>query len=417
MGQEASVPVNHDDLLEEQARAPPSHTLEGDTSIGGNRAGLSAGQSNRSSRKIMGAMFRQSNNNIGNTSNYGAASHNNQFDYEQREASRAAALGGHIYMNEGSSDDFVNGNSSNDQQHQQQQLHTIVSHPHEHGTQQSLPEQPQTPVTVVQQSHGMHQHQSVVGVLFEKQSSAKKGLFSSRGTRGVINTMRNLTLTGTIRKQKEVSNWEKQWDEDDDDSEDDDADSDGAGVDARKSSPQHGVGEHYVMDAGACPASPMKLPSTTSPPQQSALNQSGLEYGESVLTPIAVQPNLLSSDLQQHHITASDSGNDMPISPPRIQHQHLSLAPVSPPSSIIVQGSQVEDLLSKPNNSIDSQVEQRQQYVVEDGHLEWDNDVQHPPGIDDPREKPNVQMFMPMLRVLGKGSFGKVNSVTSWLWL
>ena len=38
--------------------------------------------------------------------------------------------------------------------------------------------------------------------------------------------------------------------------------------------------------------------------------------------------------------------------------------------------------------------------------VEWDTGV--PQGA--PQEKPNVQMFLPLLRVLGKGSFGKVSS-------
>eukprot|EP00934_Nitzschia_sp_Nitz4_P001253 Nitzschia sp. Nitz4//scaffold1_size375055//207372//209583//NITZ4_000283-RA/size375055-augustus-gene-0.679-mRNA-1//1//CDS//3329541066//1253//frame0 len=42
--------------------------------------------------------------------------------------------------------------------------------------------------------------------------------------------------------------------------------------------------------------------------------------------------------------------------------------------------------------------------VVEDG-VEWDTGVVPPESLD--YEKPNVQMFLPLLRVLGKGSFGK----------
>lgn len=44
----------------------------------------------------------------------------------------------------------------------------------------------------------------------------------------------------------------------------------------------------------------------------------------------------------------------------------------------------------------------------EDG-LEWDTNTGAEPTSDE--EKPNMQMFLPMLRVLGKGSFGKVRGI------
>lgn len=49
------------------------------------------------------------------------------------------------------------------------------------------------------------------------------------------------------------------------------------------------------------------------------------------------------------------------------------------------------------------QVGQRVISREEPGGLLWDTGVQMPQ-----KEKPNIQMFLPMLRVLGKGSFGKV---------
>lgn len=55
-----------------------------------------------------------------------------------------------------------------------------------------------------------------------------------------------------------------------------------------------------------------------------------------------------------------------------------------------------EDLLSKP-------LPHQQQ--IQDDTVEWDSAVS-----PDDSGKPNVQMFMPMLRVLGKGSFGKVST-------
>lgn len=412
MGQEASVPANYGDSLEEQARAPPSHTSDGDAINGGNRNGGLNGQTNRNSRKIMGAMFRHGNNSSSTSGGNGNAhnSHTNQYDFEQRESSRAAALGGHMYMNDGTSDDFANGSASSSLQ--QQQLHHVASY-QEHGPQQGYSEQPNTPVTAPQQSNGSNmqqqqQQQSLVSVLFEKQSSAKKGLFSKRG---VINTMRNLTITGALRKQKEVSNWEKQWDEDDD--EDDDAESDEADGDARVSSPQHGGDDHYGAVVSPSPVSSMKSPAATSPPHQSARIQTGLEYGASIITPV-VQNNLQYETTQQP--IPGDTSTVSQLSPPRTQHHIVSLSSSSPSGELLnkIQEPIADDLLSKSIISADTlisqQLQQQQYHVVEDDSSVWDSVIQQPPGMEDTESKPSVQMFMPMLRVLGKGSFGKVSS-------
>ena len=57
-------------------------------------------------------------------------------------------------------------------------------------------------------------------------------------------------------------------------------------------------------------------------------------------------------------------------------------------------------------NVVSAKPLQFQQKGDDDG-LEWDTAV---PKSEEER-KPDVQMFMPMLRVLGKGSFGKVSVV------
>lgn len=57
-------------------------------------------------------------------------------------------------------------------------------------------------------------------------------------------------------------------------------------------------------------------------------------------------------------------------------------------------------LTASTSDSVPQQ--QKSQLSVEDG-VEWDT------GAQISLEKPNVQMFLPLLRVLGKGSFGKVH--------
>jgi len=222
MGQEASVPQNGDDSLEEQARAPPSVPPQA-----------------RSGRKLISGMFRNHND---------------------HDTSRVAAAGGHLHDT------------------------NLVISEHEQ-VDRAVNEQ-------LAQQRPMPQQQPVVGVMYKK----------NRTGRGIINSMRNLSLT--VRPHKKpppstsVVDWEKQWDEDDDSEEDED------NVEEEK---------------------------------------------EEVLP-------------QHHHLDDTDDGDRKPAAKPTPMHR-----------------------------------------VASDDGLEWDT------GIGSMiEEKVGVAMFEPMLRVLGKGSFGKV---------
>lgn len=373
MGQEVSVPANQTDSLEEQAKAAPSTSNVDHLAVG--RAGPGTG---RTSRKIMGAMFRQS----GITS---TVSQNNNIDFEQREASRAAALGGHIYIPDGSIDEYTNGNTSYTHNELQIQLSdsgrdydTALTTPSASNIcppQQNLSEHPQ--MTSVSQQHSHLTTHSVVGMLFDKQQSAKKGLFANRGTRGVINTMRNLTLTGTLRKQKEATDWEKQWDDDDDD------DSDGLEGADTNGAPQHLVAQ----------VSPLKLP-----PQSSSL-----QTPEARETAPHTMVSPQQSDFLYENSLSSDVPGVSPVSPPRNLQQPPCITPNSTEDRVTVSMHQIaDDLLSKPvEDCLPSANHQS-----EDDNVDWDIDFKVP--AHDNLTKPSVNMFMPMLRVLGKGSFGKV---------
>lgn len=382
MGQEVSVPASQADSLEEQARAPPSTSNQDHPSRGRGASGTG-----RASRKIMGAMFRQNGNN-GTTS---AINQNNHADFEQRESSRAAALGGHIYMNDGCSDEFVNGNTIYPQNESQshlsesgRDLDAVSTTPS--STNIGLPQQNSTEHAQTSFAASQLPQHSVVGMLFEKQQNAKKGLFANRGTRGVINTMRNLTLTG--RKQKEATDWEKQWDEDDDDD-----DSDGIDVAETNSAPQH----------LAVQVSPLKLP-----PQSSSLQQSpGSPEGGQVAL-ITPKP----SDLLSENSLQSDISEEIPVSPPRNLHQHPCITPSSAEEQShmnVALHQMAEDLLSKP---LEGNIPSADHHILaENDNLDWD--IDYKVAADEGDDKPCVKMFMPMLRVLGKGSFGKVRLLFS----
>eukprot|EP00977_Amphora_coffeiformis_P009786 scaffold2252_cov150-Amphora_coffeaeformis.AAC.1 len=190
--------------------------------------------------------------------------------------------------------------------------------------------------------------------------ASKKSLFrgqaSARGA-ALISSMRNLSLGGALRGnnnsnqgKKEVQDWEKQWDEDEDDDSDEEEIPPG-----RQGAP---LGGHMTA-------------TTTAPPQLHAIRP-GMDTGHSdVGHPPVSTP---TSDTKPHFVTP-DAVYDAPASPTYQKRAVVNSAPNSP------------------------------NYIPEsdDDALEWDT------GHDD--SKPNVLMFMPMLRVLGKGSFGKSYSL------
>ena len=149
---------------------------------------------------------------------------------------------------------------------------------------------------------------------------------------------------------KEVQDWEKQWDED----EDDDSDEDDV-VAGRQGA--------HAPAAGTAAAPPIHAIR----PGMDTGHSDGAGASPSVSTP---PPGGKAPDGKPYFVTP-DAVYDAPASPTRTQPM-LQSAPNSP-------------------NVIP---------LSDDEGIEWDT------GFED--SKPNVQMFLPMLRVLGKGSFGKV---------
>jgi len=221
-----------------------------------------------------------------------------------------------------------------------------------------------------------------VGIMFEKTPSGSNkrgmniggggagGLFPGRAqARGaaLINSMRNLSLGGALsrtgsgkqqakgppsQQQQGVNNWEKQWDEDEDSDDEDDE------------------GEE----------------------QTSALHQAqpGMD---SVTAAAAAAPVYLAQQQQQGQ--PHDAWQQQQV----ISEPSFDMAAAAPPQQ---QTPQAPDLLSDD-------------YATAVGGAEWDSSEsshQQQQFLQQQEQeavaKPNVQMFMPMLRVLGKGSFGKV---------
>jgi hypothetical protein len=185
----------------------------------------------------------------------------------------------------------------------------------------------------------------------DEKPPSKKSLFPGRASaRGaaLISSMRNLSLGGALRNsKKEAHDWEKQWDADEDDDESDEEED--AGRQGVAGPPRVGAPPLHAMRPGMDTGhSDLSTPVITSPPPQTKTSDKAY-----FVTPEAVY--------------------DAPASPPHTRNV-IGSAPSSP--TVIP--------------------------IAEDDGVEWDTGQL----VDD--AKPEIQMFLPMLRVLGKGSFGKV---------
>lgn len=365
MGQEASLPAGAtpEDYEEHQRTASAPAT-----------------QAKRPGSRRMGAVFQRGSGNAQN----GNHNHGNSTleDFEGREAARAAASGGHFYPPDDASETSFttasqalppSGTATTTATHQQHQQYANNSEAYYHETphpsgapvgtlegltppqhqQQYLAQQQQQypPVEYAQSPQHAAPNNPVVGVLYEKTSS-KRGIFTGRSSgRALLNSMRNLSLGGALRgnhrqqqqPNKNVNDWEKQWD--DDDEEDDDS-------------------EEEEQDS--------KLPASAAPLHQL---RPGMDAGHSYP----------EDDLHAQQLASPSATLPPPTSPTRMNGPNF----VTPePSSIEATPGIIPAVIED-----------------DDDGLNWDTDV-----VTDTIDanKPNMQMFLPMLRVLGKGSFGKV---------
>ena len=314
-------------------------------------------------------------------------------DFESKEAARAAAAGGHMpfhYANDGpdmhaqQKHPHYNSQPTNFHQwtpeeqqnyHQQQQLAMMQQQ-----------QQQQQMMNGQHPQHGVPQHYGANQAGPVHASSATSGISygsggGKKGGRGkaLMNSMRNLSIGSTIRSGVQatahvaaatanaavataaavnanvkshsskggVAEWETRWDADDDDDDDEDDDSDGEDETDSK---------------------PSAVGVATAPIHHQQQQQ---------------QPQL-NSGTDAGYVTQSPPRGAAAADPSKV---HSSPSATSPQRSHLV--TPIRDV---------------RRSVSDDG-LEWDTGVQQ-----DIASKPNVQMFMPLLRVLGKGSFGKVST-------
>ena len=422
MGQEASLPQGGDDEFEHQARAPPSSS----------NPPLSTPQkihNPRAAGKMIGAVFQKAahrgggGSNIGADSTRGIVGDGGTVPYPPDGQPLYASNGngshpGLISPGVGSQTSAaMNPNLMSPEQqqqyHQQQQQlyhmqqqssmmpnqyyhpqHQETQHGQQHfvvspGQQQPLPRSlPQQNVP----THGVDPayntaHGTAINGGNNVNSAPKKGMSFRPSGRGaaLINSMRNLSLGGGMMQRatggpsprgKEVNEWETRWDEDDDDSDGEDqipSNTGGANQAAAPNlAPLHAQQLRPGMDAAHS--------STSLPPMATA---AGAADDVRFVSPGAAH--------QARTPSAADSHTQ------QVQKAHLITAtPENDVSHSDVQLVAQQQLQRPQQQSLNRQ-------ESEDG-IEWDTGMMQDQGY----EKPNVEMFMPLLRVLGKGSFGKV---------
>jgi hypothetical protein len=354
MGQEASLPQDNGDDLEDQARAPPSSINPPVQGQGTARPGT----------KMIGTMIHRAAHSVGHK------------DFEGKEAARAAAASGQMpftqYANGGTQQypNLQHLTAEEQQQHLQQQQQQDSTNQHYHQEQQ------QEQIHHSQYPDHNPQHGSTPQIPAPNgsayiSSANVNGFYAAavKGGRGksLMKSMKNLSISNTIRSGVQAtahaaavtatatanavsataaavnanvikstkggaSEWETRWDEDDDDSE----------------------GEEDENDTMSAVAQGAVSPICGKVQQQSIISP-GIDDGHSSLS----------------LVTGMASASVTPIKSPQ----------------------QRANVVTPVKND-----------VADDG-LEWDTGAQQ-----DVVSKPNVQMFLPLLRVLGKGSFGKVSA-------
>jgi hypothetical protein len=395
MGQEASLPEQQDEDFVEQAKAPPSAADPNDLVNG-------SGRSKQVSGRRIGAMFQRGNHphdldreaarvaaEAGEMPYMeGAVYSNGQARYN--ELAMAAAHNGQLYQNHQLTPDQQYYQQQ--QMYENQQQHQIMQQqqPQHHYQQQHQQNAAPYSTRLPQASHQDSEHPSGGGAFASEShgtdrtggGSAKKAaaLRSLGKGAALLNSMRNLSLANSFKtaaapandkKGKEVNDWETRWDEDDDDS-----------------------GEEENEE--------VKPPSSLHPPLRPGMDAGHSSASVSPTKPQAPVDLLSSPPPYQQQPQQHEQVDLLFFTPPQ--------GAPPPPSSIPppVQSSAPPSSMQQHHQQQQMTVNQiQQQYVViDDDGIEWDSGVNQCPERAD---KPNVKMFLPMLRVLGKGSFGKVS--------
>jgi hypothetical protein len=474
MGQEASLPQGDGQEFDTQARAPPSSSNPpslGMAAASSSSSSTSRNHNPRAAGKMIGAVFQKATNRGGGGESSsgrnmgggggGGGPNNGGMRYPPETGGQHPAYGVNGGINGSRPTPLPQGvispgmssparlpqqqpqslHMTPEQQqqyyHQQQQMYQMQQQQqqqqqssmmqsqiyHQQQPQQYLVS-PQQPPPPAQQQHMLHSLDSSMMGTYNAQgsnnnngantASAKKGMGFKGNGRGaaIINSMRNLSLTGAMQRsnptspartvsggKEQVNEWETRWDEDEDDSDGDDA-APPLGANLQQQQQQQAMMPQLQQRPGMDMAH-----STTSPTSSNRPN-----------------PALMMMSSNDHHLNSSTSSDLLYGSPLPLQHQqHQQLSAMTPgqlqqphitKAHLVTATPEPADLLLAQQQYPSQQKQQpispkpHSAGATEDG-IEWDTGAYQQEG-GEMDEKPNVQMFMPLLRVLGKGSFGKV---------
>lgn len=278
------------------------------------------------------------------------------------------------------------------QQQQQQQIHAQHVIPN-----QQYYEQEQQGVTDSDSSSQQQQHPHNVVVDRTQQAAHALGKKSRRAGAGLISSMRNLSLgfggnsgqspgrvpASSAARQQQVNEWETRWDEDEDDDEEEEEEE----VE-EEGKAQEGEPASYAAGQNAIRPPPPIHPQMR-PDMDSGSASAASAAAAQISSPLPTTSVAYYQQPQKQQV---------PLVSPPSGTQHPPYAPTPPTLKVHL-------VTATPETPAPPPLPQHQ--GLDDDGVEWDTGMQEGDG-QQLSDKPNVEQFLPLLRVLGKGSFGKV---------
>jgi hypothetical protein len=212
----------------------------------------------------------------------------------------------------------------------------------------------------------------------------------------------------TTGLSNDEDDWEARWDEDDEDSDGEEDDGPGEADTA-------GVGMSSTR-VGPLQQQQQSSVSMSSPKKQTVVPlhrpfRPGMDGGHSSSSPIRMPVQMSDSNA---FIPQPQMGVQQTIlyqqqsQPPQEQHpqQQRPIQSMQAGSS----SSVAEQMTMQPNRQEEEILTKQADLVLQQGEngIQWDTTSAKGPLAVGSSERPHMQMFFPLLRVLGKGSFGKV---------
>ena len=208
------------------------------------------------------------------------------------------------------------------------------------------------------------------------------------------------------QQQQQVNDWETRWDEDsEDDDDEDDQHNEVNNINQSKSHLSHNQQQQQQQNQHR---------STTLPPTQHTSNTitNNHIHNNTLLRPELRPPEMDSGYTAAAAVAVTNINMTPTTQQQQLQH-HLAYPPGQPTT--------ITTKTATPDPPIQQQ--QQTQHVIDDDddEVEWDTGIgvsdadivaSDGDGTDLDDTRPNVQQFLPLLRVLGKGSFGKVRLLT-----